>query len=52
MDVLLIEQEFKRIESLLLDRSNWRDMELSRDWARMLISSNPQLDALFAKMAT
>ena len=34
MDILLIEQELKRIESLLFDRSNWRDLELTRDWAR------------------
>lgn len=34
MDILWVEQEFKRIEGLLLDQSNWRDMELTRNWAR------------------
>lgn len=29
-----IQLEIDRIESILLDQSNWKDMDLTRDWAR------------------
>lgn len=34
MDADWIEQELKRIEDHLFNQSNWRDIELTRDWAR------------------
>jgi len=34
MNELIIENEFKRIELHLLDRSNWQLMQLTRAWAK------------------
>jgi hypothetical protein len=40
MDEHLVLKEIQRVESILLDKSNWLNMELTRDWARTFSKSS------------
>lgn len=40
MNEHLVSQEIQRIESILLDKLNWRNMELTRSWAKSFTQSS------------